>query len=127
MYYKYKALKELNIEVVLHVFLYGGKKPADELKKVVSELHYYPRLKKNPFWGKRPYIVRSRESKKLLERLSADRHPILFEGLHTTAYINHPLLANKVKIVRAHNVEHDYYEALALAEEKWWTTLFFKG
>ena len=29
MYYKYKALKELNIEVVLHVFLYGGKKPAD--------------------------------------------------------------------------------------------------
>lgn len=59
MYYKYKALKELNIEVVLHVFLYGGKKPADELKKVVSELHYYPRLKKNPFWGKRPYIVRT--------------------------------------------------------------------
>ena len=71
--------------------------------------------------------MRSRESKKLLERLSADRHPILFEGLHTTAYINHPLLANKVKIVRAHNVEHDYYEALALAEEKWWKTLFFKG
>lgn len=127
MYYKYKALKELDVEVVLHVFLYGGKKPADELKKVVSELHYYPRLKKNPFWGKRPYIVRSRESKKLLERLSADLHPILFEGLHTTAYINHPLLANKVKIVRAHNVEHDYYEALALAEEKWWKTLFFKG
>lgn len=126
MYYKYKSLKELGINVVLHVFLYGGKKPAKELEDIVHEIHYYPRLRKNPFWGKQPFIVSSRASRKLLMRLTEDDFPILFEGLHTTAYINHPKLSSRVKVVRAHNVEHNYYEALAMAEEKWWKTLFFK-
>ena len=126
MFFKLKAFSILDIKVTLHVFLYGGKKPSRELRDEVHALYYYPRKKSNPFAGKLPFIVSSRSSEKLLKRLSADDAPILFEGLHTTRYLDHPVLQHKRKIVRAHNVEHHYYEALALAEERWWKTLFFK-
>ncbi len=126
MFFKLQAFEKLGIQVTLHVFLYGDKKPSRELRKEVHALYYYPRKKRNPFAGKLPFIVASRSSDKLLKRLAADDAPILFEGLHTTRYLNHPSLAHKRRIVRAHNVEHHYYEALALAEERWWKTLFFK-
>jgi hypothetical protein len=126
MFYKLKAFRELGVSVILHVFLYGGKHPSDELKTEVDQIYYYPRRKRNPFAGSIPYIIRSRSSLKLLKRLAADSAPILFEGLHTTRYLDHPALNHKRKVVRAHNVEHHYYEALALAEERGWKTLFFK-
>jgi hypothetical protein len=126
MFFKLQAFAKLDILVTLHVFLYGGKKPSRELRDAVNALYYYPRKKGNPFAGKMPFIVASRRSEKLLKRLTADDAPVLFEGLHTTYYLNHPDLQDKRKIVRAHNVEHHYYEALALAEERWWKTLFFK-
>ncbi len=59
-----------------------------------------------------PYIVGSRINPELLERLSADSYPILFEGLHTCAYLDHPLLKEKKKAVRMHNVEWQYYKGL---------------
>lgn len=126
MFYKLGAFRRLGISVTLHVYLYGGKLPSDELKKEVDQLYYYPRKRKNPFNGSVPFIVRSRSSNKLLQRLASDNAPILFEGLHTTLYLNHASLQHKRMVVRAHNVEHHYYEALALAEERWWKTLFFK-
>lgn len=126
MFFKFQAFRKLGISVVLHVFLYGDKKPSKELRNEVDALYYYPRKKRNPFMGKLPFIVSSRSSEKLLKRLTADEAPVLFEGLHTTMYLGHPDLEHKRKVVRAHNVEHHYYEALALAEERWWKTLFFK-
>lgn len=126
MFFKLQAFAKLDILVTLHVFLYGGKKPSRELRDAVNALYYYPRKKGNPFAGKMPFIVSSRRSEKLLQRLAADDAPVLFEGLHTTFYLEYPELKDKRKIVRAHNVEHHYYEALALAEERWWKTLFFK-
>jgi len=126
MFFKLRAFANLNIKVTLHVFLYGGKKPSRELRDEVHALYYYPRKRSNPFAGKLPFIVSSRSSEKLLKRLSSDNSPILFEGLHTTRYLDHPSLKHKRRVVRAHNVEHHYYEALALAEERWWKTLFFK-
>ena len=46
-----------------------------------------------------PYLVGSRRSDRLLERLAADPHPILFEGLHTCADLGHPSLKDKRKFV----------------------------
>ena len=126
MFFKIVALKKLGISITLHVFLYGGKEPSNELKKEVDTLYYYPRKRRNPFAGTTPYIVRTRSSKKLFNRLLEDNDPILFEGLHTTWCVEDPRLKNRVKIVRAHNVEHNYYEALAMAEERIWKTQFFK-
>jgi len=126
MYYKVLSIKNLGIKITLHVFLYGGKSPAAELEQVADKIYYYPRKKRNPFAGAWPYIVRTRKSELLLKRLISDDSPILFEGLHTTYYCNSPQLINRVRVVRAHNVEHNYYEALALAEENILKTLFFK-
>jgi len=78
-----------------------------------TKVFYYPR--KRIYTGivsRVPYIVGSRINPDLLERLSADNYPILFEGLHTCAYLDHPLLAEKVKAVRMHNVEWQYYRGL---------------
>lgn len=126
IYHKIRSLHALGIKVILHVFLYKGKKPAPELNDITVETHYYFRRRLvNPFWGKEPYVVVTRQSKALLHRLLQDNHPILFEGLHTTAYLVHPKLKNRVKLVRAHNIEHNYYKALGDAELRNWKKSFF--
>ena len=126
MYFKLDSLHKLGIRITLHVFLYDGKCESEDLKSTVDELYYYPRKRLNPFIGKTPYIVKTRVSEQLFQRLLQDNSPILFEGLHTTFYANHPLLKDRIKVVRAHNVEHNYYEAVALAEDSWLKRIFFK-
>ncbi len=126
IYHKIRSLHALGVKVILHVFLYKGKKPAPQLNEITVETHYYFRRRMvNPFWGKEPYVVVTRQSKALLHRLLQDDYPILFEGLHTTAYLNHPKLKNRIKLVRAHNVEHNYYKALGDAELRSWKKSFF--
>ncbi len=126
IYHKIRSLHAEGIQVILHVFLYKGKKPALELNAITVETHYYFRRRfVNPFWGKEPYVVVTRQSKALLHRLLQDNHPILFEGLHTTAYLNHPKLKDRIKLVRAHNIEHHYYKALGDAELRTWKKSFF--
>ncbi len=126
IYHKLRSLHALGVKVILHVFLYKGKKPAPELNDITLETHYYFRRRMvNPFWGKEPYVVVTRQSKALLHRLLQDDYPILFEGLHTTAYLNHPKLKHRIKMVRAHNVEHNYYKALGDAELRSWKKSFF--
>ncbi len=112
VYYKMKALDEAGVSIHLHTFQYG-RKASDELNKLCASVHYYPRKKiYTGLVSRVPYIVGSRINPDLLERLSADEHPILFEGLHTCAYLDHPLLKNKQKAVRMHNVEWQYYRGL---------------
>ena len=112
VYFKLKALAQLGIKIHLHCFQYG-RKESEKLKALCEEVHYYPR--KRIYTGivsRVPYIVGSRINPDLLERLSKDNFPILFEGLHTCAYLDHPLLASKIKAVRMHNVEWQYYRGL---------------
>jgi hypothetical protein len=112
VFFKIKALHEAGIRIKLHSFQYG-RKAAKELEKFCSEIHYYPRKKiYTGIVSRVPYIVGSRINPELLERLSSDDHPILFEGLHTCAYLDHPILKNKKKAVRMHNVEWQYYRGL---------------
>jgi hypothetical protein len=60
-----------------------------------------------------------------MRNLLLDDHPILFEGLHTTAYLGRPELKHRTMVVRAHNVEHNYYRALGEAERRWIKQKFF--
>lgn len=127
MYFKLVGLQKLGINVTLHVFLYDGKSAAPELNEVTFKTIYYSRKRyKNPFIGKLPYIVKTRKNEQLFENLLKDNAPILFEGLHTTYYLNHPKLRDRVRVVRAHNVEHHYYAALNEAEDHWLKKIFFK-
>jgi hypothetical protein len=113
VYYRIKALHELGVKITLHTYEYG-RGQAPELEEITDRVFYYPRKKR--FFdslSKLPFIVQSRRSKKLLERLLSDTSPILFEGLHTTFFLGDDRLKNRMKIVRAHNIEHDYYGHLA--------------
>ena len=126
IFYKLRHLKELGFEIVLHCYEYGREK-APELNGFCRKVHYYKRkIYKNPFIGSLPYIVSSRNAAALLENLKLDKGPILFEGLHTTFFINHPDLADRYKIVRMHNIEHDYYASLEKAERHYFKKYFFR-
>jgi hypothetical protein len=116
VYYKIKALHDAGVEIYLHCFDYGrGDQP--QLKELCHEVWYYPRntgIKGVSF--NKPYIVNSRKNALLLKRLQDIEAPILFEGVHTTYYLNHPSLKTRKKAVRVHNVESDYYRQLATKE-----------
>ncbi len=116
IYYRIHALHELGYKIILHCWEYG-RGEQEKLKEITHEVHYYKRKKSLRFaLSKLPFIVVSRQSHKILMRLLEDNHPILFEGIHTTLLLDNPRFKDRVKIVRMHNVEHDYYRALAEKE-----------
>ncbi len=119
VFYKIKALHDLGVKVHLHCFHYG-RDEGKELETLCESVHYYPRKKfYQAIYSNIPYIVGSRKSDELLSNLAADDYPVIFEGLHTCLYLNHPALKNKVKAVRMHNVEWDYYRSLKDAESNY--------
>jgi len=126
VYHRCKSLKEIGVYVILHCFEYGRGERA-ELLKVANEVHYYPRKKSlASLLSKKPFIVASRNAPELLENLVKDNFPLLFEGIHTCFFLDHPRLKNRWKGVRAHNVEHNYYEELAKIESNFFRKLFFR-
>lgn len=125
IFYKISALKACGIEVILHCFLYDRKK-SSILNTYCKKVYYYTRKTGIASQlSKTPYIVFSRRSEELLTNLLKDDFPILFEGLHTCFYLCHPELKNRLKIVRTHNIEHQYYHHLAKAEKSLFSKLFF--
>lgn len=119
IYYKLKALKEAGYEVWLHTFQYG-RGQSDELNNVAERVFYYPR--RCSFirqFSIEPYIVSSRQSSRLLTDLLADEAPILFEGIHCCALLADKRLKNRIKLVRMHNIEQEYYRELARKASGW--------
>ncbi len=126
IYHKIRSFHELGIEIILHVFLYKRKLPSPELEALTYKTYYYYRRSwVNPFWGRNPYVVSTRNSQVLLRNLLMDNNPILFEGLHSTSHLNRPELRNRNTVVRAHNVEHNYYQSLGDAERLWIKRAFY--
>lgn len=121
VFYKIKHLHKIGILITLHCFEYGGRVQQKELLKYCNKVYYYPR-KKFSSHVFLPYLIASRNHPELLKNLVKDESPILFEGLHSTYLIDHPDLKNRVKLVRMHNIEHDYYALLAKSE----SNLFLK-
>ncbi len=127
VYYKLKALYESGVSVILHCFQYGDRHPQPDLESLAQHVYYYPR---STGWSSQcsliPYIVKSRATVALLSNLLQDEQPILFEGLHCTAFLHYPQLVNRRKIIRMHNIEWQYYGALAKMEKSWLRKLFFE-
>ena len=114
VFYKIKAFHQLGQKVTLHCFQYNQRKPDKTLLQYCDKVHYYPRDKSiRSLSLKTPFIVKSRKHNQLLQNLQQDNNPILFEGLHSCYYLSHPLLKERFKMVRAHNVEAEYYSILA--------------
>ncbi|MBS1916019.1 MAG: glycosyltransferase [Bacteroidetes bacterium] len=117
LFCKLKTLHQLNIKIHLHCFEYGrGQQP--ELNNYCEEINYYPRKEGHKGFSHRlPYIVCSRSSGELLERLLKDDHPILLEGVHCTYLLNDERFANRKIFLRLHNIEHKYYQQLFHSEK----------
>lgn len=125
VFYKIKSLHSIGVKVILHCFQYG-RSSSEELETYCEEVYYYPRLQGIKYQlSTKPYIVCSRANSLLINRLSADVYPIIFEGLHSTFSLGDPKIKNKVKWVRMHNIEHDYYAGLAKVEKNWLRKLYF--
>jgi hypothetical protein len=73
-----------------------------------------------------PFIVKTRSNSALLQNLVKDDYPILFEGLHACYFLNHPKLKERMKIVRCHNIEHNYYHSLATKTPTWSLKQYFR-
>jgi hypothetical protein len=122
---KVKSLHAIGIQVVLHCFEYD-RPPHPELNRYCKEVHYYQRKSGLAyFFNDLPYIVNSRQSDKLINRLAHDNFPILFEGLHCCYYLNDERLKNRILAVRSHNIEHDYYAGLKKAESNLLKRFYF--
>ena len=124
VFYRVKALSEAGVKVHLHCFEYG--RGEQEILKRCHEVKYY---KRDNSFAKQlsltPFIVNSRRSEALVQDLLKDNYPILCEGLHTTAVLLDKRLKNRKIYVRAHNVEHDYYNGLGDTERCGWKRLFY--
>lgn len=125
-YYRIRALNDIGVGVHLHCFAYG-RPHSKELESLCATTDYYPRKQEfSEQLSSIPYIVRSRKSDKLLNDLNRDNYPILFDGLHTTLYLDHPSLAGRKKIVRLHNIEHKYYRSLADDEPNLFKRIYYQ-
>jgi hypothetical protein len=125
VFHKLRHLHSAGVKVHLHCFAYG-RKEQDDLARYCSSVRYYARpLSPVKLLSSLPFIVATRANEKLLHTLAADEHPVLFEGLHTCAFLDHPALAHKRRFVRAHNIEHAYYAALAASAKVSWRSWYF--
>lgn len=118
VFYRIKALAEAGVKIHLHCFEYG-REPSKQLESMCEKVFYYHRSKSlyNHF-SFLPFIVKSRNNKQLLDNLLQNDWPILFEGIHSCYFLSNKLLEKRLKIVRSHNIEHDYYSFLARKTKK---------
>lgn len=126
VYYKLKALSAAGVRIILHCFEYG-RSHSKELEDLCFKVYYYPRKSGLHYlMHSDPYIVRTRIAKSMPERLLGDSFPVLFEGLHSTGELTKCFKAKKRIMVRAHNMEHLYYRALADSERNLFNKLFLR-
>lgn len=125
IFYKVKALSECGVSIYLHCFEYN-RPQALELEEYCAKVFYYPRKKGLlSQFSVKPYIVITRNDHRLLENLTSNPAPILFEGLHTCYFLNSESLKEHLKLVRTHNIEHDYYQNLRKVETNLFKKLFY--
>ena len=127
IYYKLTALRDLGISIDLHLFEYGKRKNFEAIEQICNRVFKYKRdmAFKNVF-SRIPFIVKSRESNLLLENLAKSTAPILFEGIHCCSYLEHEQLKNHFKIVRTHNIEHEYYLGLYKSSKSLLKKIYYK-
>lgn len=110
LFYKLKYLKQAGIRIYLHCF-FRNRTEQPLLREYCETVYYYKRnLSWSPFL---PYIVSSRKSPELLDRISRDDYPILLEGIHCTYHLYRGRFRGRRVVLRAHNAEFRYYRQLS--------------
>ncbi len=116
IYYRLKALKKAGVDIELHCFQYD-RNPSVELESLCSKVYYYPRKKGLlQFFAKDPFIATTRRSDQLFKEISKSKAPLLIEGIHSAAILQQGVDEGTPTMIRIHNIEHEYYSQLAVAE-----------
>ena len=124
---KIRALHSLGIKIHLHCFVYN-RPPAPGLEAFCASVHYYRR--KTGLFGMHPglpYIVSSRNSRQLRERLALDEFPILVESLHGTGFLLKGNWRDRVILIRLHNLESVYYRNQAAWAGSLFRRIYFRA
>ena len=125
IFYKIKALHESGIRVILHTYQYG-REQSSELNNICEAVYYYKRDKTlEYFFRRQAFIVVTRNSRELIDRLQKDRYPIIFEGLHCCNNIDELDHNDRKLVIRAHNIEHEYYSQLGFYEKNFLKKIFY--
>lgn len=126
VFYKVKALAELGVQIHLHAFVYD-RLASEKLHRYCASANWYPRSS-NPLLllKAEPFIVTSRRHPALLKALVKKTLPVVFDSLHTTAFLGHAALRDQPQYVRTHNVEHHYYKGLAEASQQPFKKFYYK-
>lgn len=126
LFYKLPALQKAGVKIHLHCWK-KDRKEQPGLNKYCEEVFYYSR---NTFYKglnrTLPYIVASRSSNELTERLLRDDYPILMEGVHCTHPVWDKRFESRQKIVRLHNVEQHYYNYLFSSSSNIFKKIYYK-
>ncbi|MBK3519211.1 glycosyltransferase [Carboxylicivirga marina] len=123
IFYKLKYLNKLGLKIHLHCYQYD-REQAIELEEICTRVSYYKReLKFADALSIKPFIVKSRENKQLIEELNKDTNCIIVEGIHGLSLLDK--VDNNRLFVRTHNVEQDYYKALAKASNSAFKKLYY--
>lgn len=115
VFYKIKNLRQEGVRIFLHLFTTeAGAPDLSVLSAYCEEIYCYKR-KKNflKLLSLLPYRVLSRNAREMLHHLKKDRAPVLFEGLQSTYLLTRHRFDDRPTLLRAHNVEHRYFYALA--------------
>ena len=118
VFHKIRCLHQKGVNVILHCFQYGERKPSFELEQLCEKVYYYKR--NTSLWNHLsllPYNVTSRINNELKQHLLKDNFPIIFEVLHTCYLLNDVDLKHRIKLYRHSNIEHVYFNALAKTEK----------
>ncbi|HEY4965130.1 MAG TPA: glycosyltransferase [Puia sp.] len=125
LYYKISTLHEEGIHIILHCFT-SGREEQPILNTLCKEVFYYQRRTGHKGYSHQiPYIVCSRSSPELLERLLQDEYPILLEGVHCTYLLQDDRFTSRKILLRLHNVESVYYKQLARCGNSWLKKLYY--
>ncbi|MBR1631123.1 MAG: glycosyltransferase [Paludibacteraceae bacterium] len=117
VFYSIMALRNAGVDITLHCFHKNTRKPHPILRELCREVYYYERdMRVRNQFAIKPFSVMSRRSEDLIQNLLKDDDPILYETLAVCHSLSDKRLANRLKVYRESNVEHDYYNGLARAE-----------
>jgi len=127
MHYRIQALSHAGVRMYIHAFYKGATPDGSVLKQWAEDVFFYPRL---PPWQalQGAYMMTSRMSTSLLQRLLQDDVPVLFEGMHTSgmlAALKHQNPQRKL-FLRSHNIESHYYHDLFMSSTSWWKRLYYQ-
>ncbi len=125
VFHKIRLIHALGVQIHLHCFDYGRGRQAI-LENFCQTVSYYPRITGlKSFLSSKPYIVQSRRSKELVDKLLEDDSPILCEGIHSAAILLDARFAKRKIGIRPTNIEHDYYRLLASREKNFLHRMYY--